>query len=161
MDNEFKETVQRALNKAYFYLKFRPRSEKEVRDYLLKKGSQYGWSSEVIEASMTSLKENDFVNDESFVEWFVQQRNAAKPKSAFALKHELQKFGIQKDLASKYFEESPVEEEDLAYKALLRKWSRFQYLDKKERFQKAAAFLSRRGFSFDIIKKSIRRFEEE
>ena len=34
------------LDKAYFFLKFRPRSEKEVRDYLYKKIANKNWSRE-------------------------------------------------------------------------------------------------------------------
>ncbi len=154
------EQIHQALNRAYFYLKFRPRSEEEVRDYLVKKGEKYQWSESIIDASITSLKETHLVDDTAFVEWFVNQRSSGKPKSIFALSHELQKYGVKKETVSEFFERNPVNEEDLALKALRRRWQRFQYLDRKVRFQKAAAFLSSRGFNFEIIKKSIHSLEQ-
>ena len=158
-DTVEKKQTQRALNKAYFFLKFRPRSEKEVRDYLVKKSESSRWPPSVIELAIASLKESKYVDDAEFVRWFVEQRSSGKPKSTFALMHELQKFGIYKEVAQIYFQENPIQEEELADKALLRKWSRFQHLNKQERFKKAVAFLSARGFSFDLIKKSIEKLE--
>lgn len=160
MDNDRQDQIHQALNRAYFYLKFRPRSEKEVRDYLYKKSEKFHWPQEVVEAALTSLKENEYVNDDNFVAWFVEQRSSGKPKSAFALSYELQRFGVSKDIVKKYFEENPVDESELALNALRRKWPRLQHLDKHERFKKAASFLSRRGFSFEKIKASIQRMEE-
>ncbi len=162
MDEELlKQQIQNALNKAYFYLKFRPRSEKEVSDYLQKKAEKFGWSSVVVEGAVSALKELNFINDKDFIEWFVEQRNHSKQKSRFALEGELGRFGIDRDLIKNYFEESPLQENELALKALRRRWPRFQYLDKKIRFQKAASFLAQRGFSFGVIKESIRKLEEE
>ncbi len=160
-DSEFKEQLNNALNKSYFYLKFRPRTEKEVRDYLLKKAERYHWPRDVVVSAIEQLKSSDFINDKKFVTWFVDQRNRTKPKSAFALRNELFRLGISKDLIDEYFSETESNEEELAYEALRSKWHRFASLDKRRRFQKAAAFLSRRGFSFDSIKKAVNRLQED
>ena len=159
MDNQEQEQIHQILNSAYFYLKFRPRTEKEVRDYLLKKSEKRHWSSDAIEKAVSSLKENDFVNDNDFVEWFVHQRISGKPKSAFALHHELQKLGVEKDIITAFFGENPLNEEQLAYDTLKRKWSRFKNFDKKERFKKTVAFLANRGFNFAIIKSTFEKLE--
>jgi regulatory protein len=161
MDQTEQDQVHQALNRAFFYLKFRPRSEKEVRDYLQKKAVRFRWPEAVIETAVASLKEQNYINDDEFVEWFVHQRSTGKPKSAFALSHELQRFGIHKDNVTQFFDTNPVDEEELAFNALQRRWLRYKDLDKKVRFQKAAAFLSRRGFQFDVIKKSIDRIQND
>jgi regulatory protein len=160
-DQELKEQIQRALNRAYFFLKFRPRTEKEVRTYLEKKSEKYHWMNGVVDGAITSLKENNFINDDDFIRWFVEQRNASKPKGKFVLQQELLRLGVSKDEIQTFFNENPPEESSLALKALERRWSRYQYLSKKERFEKAATFLSRRGFSFDEIKKSIKKLEND
>ena len=159
-DNDLKYQVQKALNNAFFYLKFRPRSEKEVKDYLIKKAQKFFWPEEVVQQVLFSLKEKQLIDDVAFVEWFVEQRNAGKPKSQFALRHELQKFGIDREVVENFFQENPSEELELAYKALQPRWRRYQYLDKNERFKKAASFLSGKGFIFETIKKTIQKLEE-
>lgn len=155
-----KEDLQNLLNYAYFYLKFRPRTKKEVRDYLQKKIVKRHWSRDSVEEVIKQLEEQNFINDKEFIDWFVKQRNTSKPKSQFVLKGELLRYSVPKDLIDNYFAEKPQEEEELALKALKSKWNRFQKLDKKARFEKSASFLARRGFSFDLIRKTVERMEE-
>lgn len=157
----FDETVPRILNYAYFYLKFRPRSRKEVSDYLKKKGDKLSWTPEQIEAAILDLEEKNFVNDADFVEWFVHSRNSGKPKGRPILTSELMLKGVPKDTIDTYFEVNPPDSEALILKALERKWSSFRFLDKQIRFQKAASYLQRRGFPFSLIKKTIAQLEEK
>ena len=158
--NDSQNDIQNLLNYAYFYLKFRPRSKKEVQDYLLKKIKKRHWSTDDVEKVIEQLEERGLFNDKVFVKWFVEQRNRGKPKGGFVLKGELLRFGIDKELIDLYLLENPLEEEDLAFRALKSKWQRFKNLSQKERFEKSAAFLSRRGFSFDIIRKTIEKMHK-
>ena len=153
------DDLQALLNYAYFFLKFRPRSKKEVCDYLLKKIKKRHWSTDDVEKAIKQLEEQNLINDKEFVKWFVEQRIRGKPKGKFVLKAELLRFGIPKELIDGYLEEHPLEEEDLAFQALKPKWYRFKNLPSKVRFEKSAAFLSRRGFPFDIIRKTIEKME--
>ena len=75
------------------------------------------------------------------------------------MKAELLRLGIAKDLIDQHLEENPLAEEDLAFAALKSKWQRFKNLTPKERFEKSAAFLARRGFPFDIIRKTIEKMD--
>lgn len=157
--SEEKEDLQILLNYAYFYLKFRPRTVKEVRDYLNKKTVRRHWSRDLVEQAIKHLEELELVNDKNFVKWFIAQRNTGKPKGRFVLKAELLRLGISKDLIDLHLQESPLDEEALALKALKTKWHRFKSLPSKERFEKAGNFLARRGFSFEAIRKIINIFE--
>lgn len=158
--NSMQEDVQKALNRAYFYLKFRPRTRKEVTSYLEKKSEKfYHWQLGVIEKVIESLEERGLIDDKKFVESFVVTRNAVKPKSEFALKRELVHLGVDNDLIDQYFAESPLPQEDLAKKALHNRWFHFLHFDKKTRFEKAVQFLLRRGFSFSIAKKIVEEME--
>lgn len=153
------EDLLSLLNKAYFFLKFRPRSEKEVRNYLYKKIKSKHWSSLDADRVLEELKKEGLIDDKKFIDWFVEQRNAAKPKSRFALKNELLRFGIAKELIDQYFLEHPADEGELALKALLSRWSRFKNLPSEKRFKKAASFLLRRGFGFEVVRKTIEKME--
>ncbi len=153
------EDLQGLLNYAYFYLKFRPRTKKEVRDYLYKKIKNRHWSRDDADKVLKRLEEQDFIDDKKFVEWFVEQRNILKPKSEFAIRAELYKYGVEKDVAENYFQEKPLAEDELAEKALRSRWGRFKLLTKEKRFPKALSFLLRRGFSFAVAKIVIEKLE--
>ena len=153
------EDLQELLNYAYFYLKFRPRTKKEVKDYLLKKIKTRHWSTSEVDLALKRLEDQSFINDEAFVTWFVEQRNKSKPKSEFVIRRELRRFGIEQEKIDKYFEKNLLDEESLAHKALVPRWKRLKSFDKRKRFEKASRFLLSRGFSYDILRKTIERLE--
>lgn len=149
------EDLQSLLNYAYFYLKFRPRTVKEMRDYLYKKIEKRHWSRDAVEEVIKELIDLGMLNDKEFIRMFVEQRNLVKQKSQFVLKQELMRHGVGKELIDEYFTDHPQNEEELALKALEPRWYRFKNFPRQEQFQKAAAFLMRRGFNFSITKKTI------
>ena len=152
--------LQSALNSAYYFLKFRPRTKKEIERNLQKKADKYHWTEEVIQQALFYLEEQKFINDREFIHLYVESRNKIKQKSTFALRSELIKLGIAKELLDEYFAEHEQNEEGLAYEALRARWARLTHLDSQTRFKKASAFLANRGFSFDTIKKTIAKYSE-
>lgn len=143
------------LNKAYFYLKFRPRTEKEVRNYLHKKIKTKHWSFDNVENVIKKLKEQGLIDDKKFIDLFVRDRTVLKPKGKRVLIQELRKKGIDDELIEKYFSENPINEEELALQILKKRWLRFKNLDSQKRFEKSARFLISRGFDFNLVKKTI------
>lgn len=147
------DLLQQSLNLSYFYLKFRPRTKKEVINYLNKKSQKYHLTEEIINKTVEALTEQNLINDNNFIDWFVNQRNHSKQKSVFMLKIELRRFGIEKELIESFFNNNQFDEYALAEKALKQKVHLWENLDAKTRQQKATAFLLRRGFSYEVIKK--------
>jgi regulatory protein len=146
------ELLQKALNFSYFYLKFRPRTKKEVEDYLNKKAKKYFFTPEIIEKALLELEEKKFINDREFVTWFIEQRNNGKPKGQPVLTGELLRLGINKDLIDEYFSINEVDELSLAKQALQKKPSLTDY-------QKAFNFLLRRGFGYEVIKITLKEMQ--
>lgn len=162
MDFQESKDLLRGLNLAYFYLRFRSRTKKEVFDYLVKKSKKFSYlNPALIEKILEDLEEQKLIDDNAFVGWFVQQRLIHKPKGEYALRQELRKFGVEKTIIDSYFLENPLNQEIEVEKALESKWRSYQRLDTRKRFEKAANFLLRRGFSFDIVKKTIAEREEK
>ena len=153
------EQFHKAINYAYFYLKFRNRTEKEISRYLEKKAKRFYWTETTIAEVIKTLKEQNLIDDKKFTQWFINQRNLYKPKSGFVLKNELFKLGVDKELVDQYLSDHPQNEEELAYKTLRPRWQRFTTLSSRERFKKASQFLLRRGFSFEIVKRTIAKIE--
>jgi len=149
------------LNKAYFFLKFRPRTEKEIRDYLYKKIIKTHWSRDDAEKIIEKLKEQQLIDDEKFVELFIKDRTALKPKGKKLLVRELKQKGIGDDLIENYFLKNDLDEESLALKILEKRWPRLKSLDSQKRFEKATRFLASRGFDYDICRKTVKKLSNE
>lgn len=142
------------LNIAFFYLKFRPRTIKETRDYLYKKVRTTHWSHEAVDKIIDHLIEKKFLDDQEFVRYLVESRTKTKIKGIFAIKRELAKFGVEKELVDEYFAKIEINEEALAEKILSSRWLRFKNFPAKKRFEKAINFLARRGFNYETCKKT-------
>jgi len=137
------------LDKVYRFLSLRPRSEKEVADYLRKRKI----SSSDFEKIFKTLKEQKLVDDWEFARWWIEQREAFKPKGKVALRSELKQKGIAEEIIKKAL--AHVEEESLARKALAKKIEVYRKLPPEEFFRKVSQFLSYRGFSWQTIEKII------
>lgn len=149
------------LNIAFFYLKFRPRTIKEVRDYLYKKVRTTHWSREAVDRIINHLIELKFLDDKEFINYLVMSRTRTKVKGIYAIKQELNKFGVDRELVNEYFSKTEINEEALAEKILINRWPRLKNLPKQKRFEKAMSFLLRRGFNFDTSQKIIKKMEEK
>jgi len=141
---------EKFYNKALKFLSYRPRSEKEIRDKLKRKKV----SEEIINKIISRLKENNFINDEEFVKWWIEQRTTFKPRSVRLIKIELKQKGIGQELIEETIGHLPSTIDDLesAKKLIEKRLPRYKNLSRDEKFQKIARFLSSKGFSYDIIK---------
>jgi len=134
------------------FLSFRPRSEKELRDYLAKKKCDDLTSTRIIQ----SLTRDKFLNDQEFVRWWVEQRNLLKPKAIRVIKIELKQKGISRQLMESFFEEN--ENSDftnalaLAEKKLRTIHDRSDWRKVQE---KLGRYLASKGFDWDTIKETI------
>lgn len=158
--NDTNQDFQSLLNYAYFFLKFRPRTENEMRRYLLKKIKTRHWSTDAVKMAIACLKEQKLIDDAEFTRWFIEGRVKTKAKSKFILVQELLRLGVDKETIDEYFLQNEIDEEKLALKTLRSRWGRFENLEKRQRFQKASQFLLRRGFEFDLVKKTIVKIDK-
>ncbi len=156
---ETKKEFSQLLNYAYRYLSYRMRTEYEVKKYLIQKAEKRGFSEEYIKEVLKRLIEDHYIDDDLFIEEYVNARSKAKPKSAFALTQELQQKGINREKIQEYFEVHSLDEYVLAKQALSKKWNIYLHLPRDKKIKKASDFLQRRGFSFDIVKKTIEELD--
>ncbi len=151
------DNLRGLLNKAYFYLKFRLRTVEEMRGYLYKKIEKTHWSRADADKVVDYLIDIKLLDDRKFIEAFAEDRKTFKPKSSYLLTQELLKHQINKDLIDEYFAKNPFNEKEMAEKALSSRWSRFKDLPQDQCRQKSSQFLLRRGFSWEIVKKTINK----
>jgi regulatory protein len=138
------------------FLSFRPRSEKELSDYLTKKKCDDLTAKRIIE----SLTRDKFLNDEEFIRWWVEQRTILKPKASRVIKFELKQKGISKDLIDSFFENEESSTSDFTKALALaeKKMPRYAKIeDRRKIYEKLGRFLASKGFDWDTIKEVIDR----
>lgn len=146
------ELVERAYSKALKFLSYRPRSQKEIEDFLVKKK----FDKDIIAVLIERLIELKFVNDEDFAKWWIEQRQQYRARSKRVIKQELRFKGIAQELIEKFLDEG---ESDFAIALAIfnKRKNKLRNLSPDEFKKKTIEFLQRRGFSWDIIKEVIKK----
>lgn len=155
----FKGEVSRLLERIGKFMAIRPRSEKEIRDRLSqklykRKLPEFINKDELKESVLTKLSRLDFVDDEKFARWWVEQRNQFRPKGKRALMVELRVKGVSDESIRKALTLLSNEKE-LIKKLMDKKLKTLQRFSEKQRKEKVIQFLLRKGFSWEEIKEVI------
>lgn len=152
-ESQFGKVYTRALE----YALMRPRSQREMRDYLYKKtrdtrtktgALKKGVSPELTGRVFDRLLEKGYMNDEKFARFWVENRNVRKGSSLRKLSAELTAKGVDKTIIDEVVSESDRSDHDELQKIIAKK--RNKYDD-----QKLMAYLARQGFSYDDIKEAM------
>lgn len=151
MDDHF----EKYYLKAVYFLKFRLRSVKEIHDHLKKKNAP----EEIIKRVIATLEEQKFLNDREFANWWIESRARFRSKGKRIVELELRQKGISQEIieeamASEKAEDVPDEAEQLS-RLIEQRFPKYKHLEKMEIYQKLGAFLARRGYTWDQIKRSI------
>lgn len=149
------DAVEQAKQAAIRFIEYRPRSNQEVE----KKLQEKGYTPEVIAAAITRLQEVGLLDDLAFARYWVEQREAFRPRSRIALSHELRQKGISRQLIDTSV--ADIDESAAAKRAVEKKVSRWLQLDEAGFRQKMGGFLQRRGFPYDVIRETTASFWEQ
>jgi regulatory protein len=140
--------VDLAFQRAVRYLGMRPRSSAEIVTYLKRKEVDEA----VVEVVVRRLNEQGYLDDEAFAHFWVENRNRFRPRGAQALRHELRQKGVERETIDTALEEQ--DEEGAAWAAVEGKIARWIGLEKSEFEQKLMALLARRGFRYDVCRRT-------
>lgn len=154
--NKLKEKIEELtiFDQALNFLSYRPRSEKEVRDHFKKKkivGAH-------VDRAIIKLKKLNFLDDEKFCLWWIEQRNNFRPKGKRALEIELLQKGIERKIVKRVLEEkNNTQTEKDTCLVLGRKWltKKQVNLDLPEQKERLFRYLASRGFDFDEVAQAI------
>ena len=146
---------ERAYQQAMLFLSYRARSEKEIRQNLLK----HEIPEEVIEDTLERLRKAGLANDNDFARAWVENRNTFRPRSKKALAIELRQKGLDDEAIQASL--SDVDEEALAYETGLKRATRLKALERSEFRKKLSEFLVRRGFSYSVVAPVVSRIWNE
>ncbi len=174
--SEFGKLYQRSLE----WVLMRPRSIRETRDYLQRKlreassgtasrrpvftgGARFRSrqqppkdpleaSLELSNKTISCLCEKGYLNDERFVEWYVENRFTKKGISKKRLKMELMKKGISNEIIEKVLDRRNDEEEIL--KMIEKKKNKYSE-------EKLIQYLCRQGFDYQLVQNLVRTYERD
>ena len=152
------DDVKKAMDMSLRYLQYRSRSQKEMETYLEGKG----FDRDIIDQTIEKLKSYGYIDDLAFARDWISHRMAAKPMGKAMIKREQYYKGIDSQIIDNSLEQvTDDEEEEQAYKLALKYIKRYQNLDKREKFYKMGQALARRGFSWEVAKRALRRLDLE
>ena len=146
-----KNAVAFARERALNLIALRPHSRKELRDKLLRKGTEPTAADSAVEW----LTEHGYLDDASYAASVVRHY-AKKGYGAKRITSELSRRGIDRDLWDDALDELP--ETDNEIDRFLR--NRLKDPADPDEIRKVSAALSRRGFSWEEIRNALNRLSE-
>ncbi len=144
------------------YCFVRPRSRREVKDYLYRKtrprrdknGQQKsGVSVELTERVFDRLVAKGYVDDLKFAEFWVENRNQRKGSSMRRLSSELAAKGVDRSIIDQIVSQSDRNDASEIQKIIAKKYRRY------DDPQKLLAYLARLGFSYDDSRQAVSVYE--
>ena len=158
-ESQFGKVYTRALE----YIFTRPRSQREMRNYLYRKtrdtptktgGMRKGVSVELTERVFDRLVDKKYLDDEKFARFWIENRNMRKGTSIRKLQSELAAKGVERAIVERMLSQGVRSDSEEIQKIIAKKAKR--YNDE----QKLIAYLVRQGFSFDDVKGALRAIDE-
>ena len=148
---QFESEKTTAFDRALTHLSASMKSEKEMSDYLKKKG----YLPAVIDYVLEKLRDYSFVDDEEYARQYV--KSASKNKGRRLIGLELQRKGVSEETAQTAVDEIP--DEDAAARRVLQKYMRSRTAD-KETLYKAFRYLLSKGFEYETARSALTAYGE-
>jgi regulatory protein len=150
-----RELYARAWAHLQRLLKHRARSVKEARERL----RRAGYPVEILERVIAEAIAQGQLDDEAFARLWVQDRLTLKPKGRVLLVRELKAKGVDDEIIERVLSElEPETEESLIRELIERQALRYTHLDLNTRKRRLYAFLRRRGFPPEMIRRALQEF---
>lgn len=161
------------FGKLYFrtvdYCLLRPRSVKEVKDYLFKKtlSTKYkskktgeikqreGVSALITNRVLEAVIQKKYVDDENFARWWVENRNLKKGVSQKKLRSELLSKGVDSKIIEAAIAKVNRDDKTELQKVITKKYHKY------DDQQKLIRYLAGQGFNYYDIVDAINEFENE
>lgn len=149
-----RKDLKTAKSLALKYLSYRDRSQKELAQYLEKKGH----GTTVIQKTLQELEELNYINDQRFAmewgRWRIERKKFGKER----VRQELFVKGVSSHIITTTLDTlyNTHHEKDLALDLASKKLSSLHGLEPEKKSRRLAHYLQRRGFSSDIIYETLK-----
>lgn len=147
-DYQLQSEKSTALDKALTYITATQKTEKQIRDYLQKKG----YVQAVIEYVIEKMRGYNFLNDRGYAQDYVQE--VSVKKGGKLIKQELKKRGVSDDAIDEALSTLSTEDQTQTALQILQKYLRYKEKDQVA-LQKAFRYLLGKGFEYEIAKDAL------
>jgi regulatory protein len=142
------EENNKALHGALYYLKFRSRSEKEIRQQLKRKG----FSAATIQYVIERLTKQKYIDDQQFAIQWTKYRMMEQSKGRRYVQEELKEKGVNDDLIERALDQIDDNiEKNKAMKLAEKRWVRYRHEEWPNVQRKLGQYLLRQGFTGAVI----------
>lgn len=153
-----KDREEQAFQLGVYYLSLRPRTEYEMRKYLIKKG----YEDAVIDKILKKLSYYKYIDDRQYTINYVSGAIKAQKKSAYGVRLELIKKGIPSEIIENYI---PMFSYDIDLKIAKKISTEYFYqksdLPYRQLKNKLYQLLTRKGFAPEIINNCLNYLEHD
>ena len=149
------DRFQRCFDAASHLLGYRPRSEAELRERLLRRG----FDAEDVAAVLEKLREQGLVDDVAFACFWRDNRAEFSPRSRFLTGLELRQKGVSSDTIDQVV--ATIDDAESAYRAGRSKAGRLPANDYQLFRRRLGGYLKRRGFGYGVIAPTVARLWQE
>lgn len=129
------------------WLALRPRSERELKDYLRKKSVDDELQSRLV----SEAQKYNWQNDETFTRWWVEQR-IRKQRSKQYIRSELRNKGVASEIIDAALADAAVQDRSQLKLLIEKKRKQTRYATNE---QKLIEYLARQGYSYSDIKEAL------
>ncbi len=147
------EELGKELERAYRYLSYRPRSRFEMEQYF----NKHDTPNDLVRMVLEKLEARDYIDDEAFAAWWVEERLDARPKGSLALRQELSQKGIDRKVIDKtlaYYQDR-IESEEIVEEVVEKALKRYQKYQGRTLRWKLWQYLARRGYNSETIRQAV------
>ena len=130
--------------RAFEWLMIRPRSARELTDYLRKKQA----SDELAQKILGDAQKRKYQDDAAFAAWWVDQRRSGKQRSARYITQELAAKGVAREVIAESLIQNTTSDSDTLRTLIGKKRRSVRYSDDK----KLTEYLVRQGYSYSLVK---------
>lgn len=146
---DHRDEVHRARERVLGLLARRPRSSTEIKRYLRRQEID----DESIQTVIDDLTEAKLIDDDAFAAFWVEQRETFRPRSRLALRQELSRKGVDRQIVTEALSE--LDEAEIARRVAQKQAGRWRGLPEDEWRAKMTRYLMRQGFPYDIASEAV------
>jgi regulatory protein len=146
--------VQKAKNRAYYFISYKSRTKKEIIDKLEK-----DYTQDVVQEVIKILERYKYIDDFEYAKLYIKEKTNLKGYGKTRLKYELKAKGVLDETIDKVLDEYELDEVTIAIKLINKKTKgnkNLEFKGKKRLFD----FLYRRGFDYQTINEAYKTYIE-
>ena len=141
------DEIERAVTAALTFVSYRPRSEREVRDRLRLRD----FSQPAIDQAVERMRGWEYLNDEEFARWWVENRGEHRPRGKRLLAGELRTKGVSSEVINEVLEAAEIDEFPAALEVARKRMNSLSGLDRQAQERRLGSYLARRGYGWDVV----------